>query len=109
MKGDEASFLPLRSNIKTMYRTHTCGELTLAAKDQHVTLCGWVQKSRDLGGLTFVDLRDRYGITQLIFNMETHAALCTEARKLGREYVIRVTGTVSERSNKNPKMPTGNV
>lgn len=76
---------------------------------KQVTLCGWVQKSRDLGGLTFIDLRDRYGITQLIFSMETNPELCTEARKLGREFVIQVSGLVSERSNKNSKMPTGDV
>jgi len=76
---------------------------------KEVMLSGWVQKSRDLGGMTFVDLRDRYGITQLVFNMETHADLCNRARKLGREFVIRVTGRVSERSNKNPQMPTGDI
>ncbi|MBP9082466.1 MAG: aspartate--tRNA ligase, partial [Bacteroidia bacterium] len=92
-----------------MLRTHTCGELNLSFAGQSVTLCGWVQKSRDLGGLTFVDLRDRYGITQLIFNMETNAALCTQARQLGREFVIKVTGDVAERSNKNPKMNTGEI
>lgn len=74
-----------------------------------VTLCGWVQKSRDLGGMTFIDLRDRYGITQLVFNMETNASLCAEARKLGREFVISATGKVAERSNKNPKMNTGDI
>jgi len=92
-----------------MHRTHTCGELTLSNKGSEVTLCGWVQKSRDLGGLTFIDLRDRYGVTQLIFNMETHPELCTEARKLGREFVIKASGSVSERSNKNPKMVTGDI
>ncbi|MCX6234651.1 MAG: aspartate--tRNA ligase [Bacteroidetes bacterium] len=92
-----------------MYRTHTCGELTLAHKGLTVTLSGWMQRSRDLGGMTFVDLRDRYGITQLVFNMETNSVLCLEARKLGREYVIKASGKVTERSNKNLKMPTGEV
>ncbi|MBT4412221.1 MAG: aspartate--tRNA ligase, partial [Bacteroidetes bacterium] len=73
-----------------MYRTHTCGELRMDNVGQHLTLAGWVQKNRDLGGMTFIDLRDRYGITQLVFNMETNAALCEEARKCGREFVIRV-------------------
>ena len=75
-----------------MYRTHNCGELTIKNKGQEVTLSGWIQRSRDLGGMTFTDLRDRYGITQLVFNMETNSGLCKQARKLGREYVIRVTG-----------------
>lgn len=92
-----------------MLRTHTCGELTLSHKDQQVTLSGWVQRSRDLGGMTFIDLRDRYGITQLVFNMDTNASLCQQARLLGREYVIRITGIVTERSNKNPKMTTGDI
>jgi len=92
-----------------MYRTNTCGELALKDAGKSVTLCGWVQKSRDLGGMTFVDLRDRYGITQLVFNMEINAGLCGQARKLGREYVIMVTGKVTERSNKNLKMPTGEI
>ncbi len=92
-----------------MYRTNTCGELTLASQGKEVTLCGWVQKSRDLGGMTFVDLRDRYGMTQLLFNMEINSELCEKARKLGREFVIQVTGKVRERSNKNPKMPTGDI
>jgi aspartyl-tRNA synthetase len=92
-----------------MLRTHTCGELTISQVNQKVTLCGWVQRSRDLGGMTFVDLRDRYGITQLVFNMETHADLCNTARGLGREFVISASGTVSERSNKNPKMATGDI
>lgn len=92
-----------------MLRTHTCGELRIGDCGTTVTLCGWLQRSRDLGGMTFIDLRDRYGITQLVFNMETDAALCEEARKLGREYVLRVYGSVAERSNKNPKMPTGDI
>jgi aspartyl-tRNA synthetase len=92
-----------------MLRTHTCGELNINNTGQDVTLAGWVQKSRDLGGMTFIDLRDRYGITQLVFNMDTDAALCEKARKLGREFVIKVTGKVAERSNKNPKMPTGDI
>lgn len=92
-----------------MYRTHTCGELRPAHIGQTVTLAGWVQRSRDLGGMTFVDLRDRYGITQLAFNMEVNAALCEQARKLGREYVIQVTGTVVERSSKNYQIDTGEI
>jgi aspartyl-tRNA synthetase len=92
-----------------MLRTHTCGELTLNQKGADVTLAGWIQKSRDLGGMTFIDLRDRYGITQLVFNMETNAELCDQARKLGREFVIQVSGKVAERSNKNAKMPTGEI
>ena len=92
-----------------MYRTHTCGELRLANLGQTVTLCGWLQRSRDLGGMTFIDLRDRYGITQLAFNMETNAELCEKARKLGREYVLQVTGKVIERSSKNTKIPTGEI
>lgn len=92
-----------------MYRTNTCGELRLANVGQTVTLAGWVQRGRDLGGMTFVDLRDRYGITQLVFNMETNPQLCEQARKLGREYVIQVQGLVIERSSKNAKMPTGEI
>ena len=92
-----------------MYRTNTCGELRLANVGQTVTLAGWVQRSRDLGGMTFIDLRDRYGITQLAFNMETNAPLCEQARKLGREYVVQVTGKVIERSSKNTKIPTGEI
>jgi len=101
------TFAPLKSVI--MLRTHTCGELNLTNNGQEVTLTGWVQRSRDLGGMTFIDLRDRYGITQLVFNMETHAALCEQARKLGREFVVLVKGTVNERSNKNAKMATGEI
>lgn len=93
----------------TMFRTTTCGELTINNIGNEVTLAGWVAKSRDLGGMTFVDLRDRYGITQLVFNMETNAPLCEEARKLGREFVIQARGKVAERSNKNLKMPTGEI
>ena len=92
-----------------MYRTHTCGELNIAHVGQAVTLCGWLQRSRDLGGMTFIDLRDRYGITQLAFNMETNAELCEKARKLGREYVLQVTGVVIERASKNTKIPTGEI
>jgi len=92
-----------------MYRTHTCGELRLNNVNTNVTLSGWVQRSRDLGGMTFIDLRDRYGITQLVFNMDTNAALCKEAREMGREYVVQAEGKVAERSNKNPKIPTGDI
>ncbi len=92
-----------------MYRTHTCGELNMHQVGKTVTLAGWVQRARNLGGMTFVDLRDRYGITQLAFNMETNAALCEDARKLGREFVIQVTGKVAERSSKNTKLATGDV
>lgn len=92
-----------------MYRSHTCGELRASHINKEVTLAGWVQRSRDLGGMTFVDLRDRYGITQLTFNMEDNSDLCLLARKLGREFVIQVKGTVIERSSKNAKMPTGEI
>ncbi|WP_286860970.1 MULTISPECIES: aspartate--tRNA ligase [Sphingobacterium] len=92
-----------------MHRTHTCGELTLADLGKTVTLSGWVQKSRDLGGMTFIDVRDRYGITQLTFNADDDATLRASARELGREYVIKVTGEVIERSNKNAKISTGDI
>jgi aspartyl-tRNA synthetase, bacterial type len=92
-----------------MYRTKTCGELRLGNVDQTVTLAGWVQKARKMGGMTFVDIRDRYGVTQLVFNQEVDAALCEEANKLGREFVIQITGTVKERSSKNANIPTGEV
>ncbi|RLE05790.1 MAG: aspartate--tRNA ligase [Bacteroidetes bacterium] len=92
-----------------MYRTHNCGELNMKNVGEEVMLSGWVQKSRDLGGMTFVDLRDRYGITQLVFNVETNPALCQEARKLGREFVVKASGKVAERSNKNPQIPTGEI
>lgn len=92
-----------------MYRTHTCGELRIEQTGQAVTLAGWVQRVRKMGGMTFVDLRDRYGITQLVFNEQQDTALCEQANKLGREYVIQATGTVCERSNKNTKIPTGDI
>ena len=92
-----------------MYRTHTCGELRIGDTGTDVTLSGWVQTTRDFGGLTFVDLRDRYGITQLVFNMDDKPELCERARELGREYVIRATGKVRERSNKNPNRATGDI
>ena len=92
-----------------MHRSHTCGELNLDNQGVNVTLSGWVQKTRDLGGMTFVDLRDRYGITQLVFNMDTDAELCSQARSLGREFVIKINGDVVERENKNPNNPTGNI
>ncbi len=92
-----------------MYRTRTCGNLRLADEGLVVTLAGWVQRTRKMGGMTFVDLRDRYGITQLVFNQEVDADLCEKANKLGREYVIQVTGTVRERSSKNKNIPTGDI
>ena len=92
-----------------MLRTHHCGDLRHENIGEKVTLSGWVQKTRDLGGMTFVDLRDRYGITQLAFNIDTNTELCLQARKLGREYVIQVRGKVIERSNKNKKIPTGDI
>ncbi len=92
-----------------MYRTKTCGELRINNVGESVTLAGWVQRVRKMGGMTFVDLRDRYGITQLVFNEETNADLCAQANKLGREYVIQVVGTVGERYSKNDKMPTGDI
>ena len=92
-----------------MYRTHTCGELRIGNAGQTVTLAGWVQKSRKLGGMTFVDLRDRYGITQLVVDATADAPLVETASSLGREWVIQVTGTVVERQSKNAKMPTGDI
>ncbi|KAA3642519.1 MAG: aspartate--tRNA ligase [Bacteroidetes bacterium] len=92
-----------------MLRTHNCGEIRIENLNEKVTLSGWVQKSRDLGGLTFVDLRDRYGITQLTFNMDENADLCKQARGLGREFVIQVIGIVIERSSKNKNIPTGEI
>ena len=92
-----------------MFRNHTCGELRLSDAGKKVTLAGWVQRSRKMGGMTFVDLRDRYGITQLVFNEEINKELCDRANKLGREFVIQVVGEVSERSNKNKNIPTGDI
>lgn len=92
-----------------MLRTTTCGALTLQNLGENVTLCGWMQNSRDLGGMTFIDIRDRYGITQLVFNMNDNTDLCEAARSLGREFVIQVSGTVVERSNKNKEIATGDI
>lgn len=92
-----------------MYRTNTCGELRLADANREVTLAGWVSKIRRMGGMTFIDLRDRYGITQLSFNQEVNHDLCEQANKLGREWVIQVTGRVMERSSKNSNIPTGDI
>ncbi len=92
-----------------MYRTNTCGELRISDAGKEVTLAGWVQRIRKMGGMTFIDLRDRYGVTQLVFNSETDNALFETANKLGREFVIQVTGKVEERSNKNPNLPTGDI
>ncbi len=92
-----------------MYRTHNCGELRIKDINKKIVLSGWVQKVRKLGGMTFVDLRDRYGITQLVFNDEVNAELSEKAQKLGREFVVKIEGTVAERSNKNPELPTGDI
>lgn len=92
-----------------MYRTHTCGELRIANINESVVLSGWVQRTRKMGGMTFVDLRDRYGITQLVFNVDADADLCERANHLGREYVLQIKGVVAERSSKNPKIATGDI
>ncbi|MBO7269830.1 MAG: aspartate--tRNA ligase, partial [Bacteroidales bacterium] len=92
-----------------MYRTHTCGELRLSHLGQEVTLAGWVQRLRKMGGMTFVDLRDRYGITQLVFDQGLQADLAEQANHLGREYVIQVQGVVRERESKNAKIATGDI
>ena len=92
-----------------MFRTHTCGELRLSNSGHQTILSGWVQRTRKMGGMTFVDIRDRYGITQLVFNQDVNVVLWEQANKLGREFVIQVTGTVAERSNKNANMETGDV
>ena len=92
-----------------MYRSHTCGELRISDVNRQVTLAGWVQRSRKMGGMTFIDLRDRYGITQLVFNEEVNAELCERANRLGREFVIQVKGTVNERFSKNQHIPTGDI
>lgn len=92
-----------------MYRTHTCGELRITDKEKKVTLCGWIQRARKMGGMTFIDIRDRYGITQLVFNQDVNAELFEQANHLGREFVIQVTGKVAERSNKNTHIETGEI
>ncbi len=92
-----------------MYRTETCGDLRLTHVGKQTTLSGWVHRTRKMGGMTFVDIRDRYGVTQLVFNNETDVDLCDKANKLGREFVIQVSGIVAERSNKNSNIPTGEV
>ena len=92
-----------------MYRTKTCGELRLTDAGSVVTLAGWVQKTRKMGGMTFVDLRDRYGITQLVFDESKDATLCEQANRLGREWCIQVKGTVNERESKNKNIPTGDI
>ena len=92
-----------------MYRTYNNGELRIQDVDKKIKLCGWVQKSRDLGGMTFIDLRDRHGITQLTFNESTNSKLCQEARGVGREWVISIDGVVKERSNKNHNISTGEI
>ena len=92
-----------------MYRSNTCGELRLSDAGKTVTLAGWIQRSRKMGGMTFVDMRDRYGVTQVVFNNESDAALCEAANHLGREFVIQVTGVVAERSSKNMNIPTGEI
>ena len=97
------------TNFFDMYRTHDCGVLRIGDVGKEVRLSAWVQKSRDLGGMTFIDLRDRYGITQLVFNMEKDASLCEQARKLGREDVVRIAGIVNERSSKNKNISTGDI
>ena len=92
-----------------MLRTHTCGELNMQSVGKQVTLCGWVLRIREMGGMTFIDLRDRYGITQLVFNIQVQPDLFAKVKELGREFVISVTGKVAERSNKNAKIPTGDI
>lgn len=92
-----------------MYRTNTCGELRLSDAGRKVTLAGWVQRIRKMGGMTFVDLRDRYGLTQIVFNESDNASLCNDANKLGREYCIQIEGTVNERESKNKNLPTGEI
>lgn len=98
-----------KSRKEEMYRTNTCGELRLSDAGKTVTLAGWVQRTRKMGGMTFVDLRDRWGITQIVFNEAVDKALCEKANKLGREYCIQAVGTVSERESKNPHLPTGDI
>src|ERR1700759_1908884 len=95
--------------LQTHTRTHTCGELNISHLGQSVVLCGWVQKSRDLGALTFIDMRDRYGFTQLVFNAYSDRTLREKVRSLGREFVVKVSGKVIERTSKNLKIPTGDI
>ena len=92
-----------------MYRTNTCGELRLSDTGKNVTLAGWVQRVRRMGGMSFVDIRDRYGITQLVFNEAENKELCDRANRLGREFCIQATGTVNRRESKNPHLPTGDI
>ncbi|MCB0514113.1 MAG: aspartate--tRNA ligase, partial [Bacteroidetes bacterium] len=92
-----------------MYRTHTCGALRIKDINQNITLSGWVQTSRNFGELLFIDIRDRYGITQIVFNKTENPDLFSQAEQLGREYVVQIKGNVVERSNKNPKNPTGEI
>ena len=92
-----------------MYRSHTCGELRISDVNKQVTLAGWVQRSRKMGGMTFIDLRDRYGITQLVFNEEVNAELCERANRLGRELVIQVKGTVKESLSTQQPIQTGDI
>ena len=92
-----------------MYRNRTCGELTIADANKKVTLAGWIARIRNMGGMTFIDLRDRYGITQLSFNQEVNPDLCKQANKLGREWVVQIEGVVTERSRKNPNISTGDI
>ena len=92
-----------------MYRTKTCGELRLSDAGSEVTIAGWVQRARKMGGMTFVDVRDRYGITQVVFESDTNADLCEKANHLGREFVVQITGKVAERTSKNPNLPTGDI
>src|ERR671921_356673 len=105
--SDKAQQSAKKRNLSNMYRTHTCGELRISHVGQQVTLAGWVQTIRKFGSISFVDLRDRYGITQLLFGEELNGLL--DAQPLGREFVIQVTGLVTERSNKNSNIPTGDI
>ena len=98
-----------KQKLDNMYRNKTCGELNLSNVNEEVTLAGWVHKIRKMGGITFIDLRDRYGITQLSFNEEVNPNLFEKANKLGREWVVQVVGKVTERSSKNPHIPTGDI
>jgi len=91
------------------YRSHDCGALRMSHVGEDVQLCGWISKNRDLGGMTFIDLRDRYGITQLVVNPTEQPQLAEQLKEIGREYVVRVSGTVAERSNKNEKLSTGDI